>query len=302
MNQKIAVIGAGKVAHSLVPALVKSGYNVEAIHSRNLLSAKKLAQKYSVKHFTDSLKEIPAGVKIFLLSVPDSEIKKIAEKLSRLKINFTKSYVVHFSGVEDLSVLRSLEKKGAATGSLHLMQTFPGKQITNLKGVHTAIETDDERSYKLLMKLSKDLQLKPFRMRSEDKVYYHLAGVIGSNFLAGNLYNSEELLSLCGIDKKDSFEILKSTIFTTLENTRKFNAAQALSGPVDRGDFNTIKKHISALKKLKRIKDKKDEAPYLLKSYLVQSLLLLNLVEIKIGTLTENHLKIKKILIEELNS
>ncbi len=302
MKQKIAIIGAGKVAHSLVPALVKSGYNVEAVHSRNLLSAKKLAQKYSVRHFTDSLKEIPADVRIFLLSVPDSEIKKTAEKLSCLKINFAKSYIVHFSGVEDISALKSLEKKGAATGSLHLMQTFPGKRITNLKGVHTALETDEERSYKLLMKLSKDLQLKPFRIRSEDKVYYHLAGVIGSNFLAGNLYNSEELLSLCGIDKKDSFEILKSTIFTTLDNTRKYGAAQALSGPVDRGDSKTIKKHISALKKLKRIKDKKDEAPFLLRSYLMQSLLLLNLVEIKIGRLTVNHLKIKKILIEELNS
>jgi predicted short-subunit dehydrogenase-like oxidoreductase (DUF2520 family) len=302
MNQKIAIIGAGKVAHSLVPALVKCSYNVEAIQSRNLLSAKKLAQKYSVKHCADSLKEIPAGVRIFLISVPDSEIKKTAEKLSSLNFNFKQSFFIHFSGVEDISVLSSLEKKGAATGSLHLMQTFPTKRIISLKGVHVALETNDERAYKLLMKLSKDLQLKPFMIRSEDKVYYHLAGVIGSNFLAGNLYNSEELLSLCGIDKKESIEILKSTIFTTLENIKKFGGANALSGPIDRGDYKTIKKHISALKKLNRSKDKKDEAPYLLRSYLVQSLLLLNLVKIKIGTLTENHLEIKKILMEELNN
>lgn len=301
MNLKIAIIGAGKVAHSLVPALVKSGYNVEAVQSRKLLSAKKLAQKYSIKHFTDSLKEIPAGINIFLLSVPDSKIKRTAERLSRLNFNFTKSYVIHFSGVEDISVLKSLEKKGAATGSLHLMQTFPAKRITKLKGIHTALEADDERSYKLMMKLSTDLQLKPFRIKSEDKVYYHLAGVIGSNFLAGNLYNSEELLSLCGIDKKDLFEILKSTIFTTFENTMKYGAANALSGPIDRGDFKTVEKHISALKKLKSKKDKKFTAANLLRSYLIQSLLLLNLVKIKIGTLTENHLKIKKLLMEELN-
>ncbi len=133
MNQKIVVIGAGKVAHSLVPALVKNGYYVESIHSRNILSAKKLAQKYSVNHFAVSLKEIPTGIKIFLLSIPDNEIKVTAEKLSRLKINFKQSFFIHFSGVEDISVLNSLEKKGAATGSLHLMQTFPGKRVTNLK-------------------------------------------------------------------------------------------------------------------------------------------------------------------------
>ncbi|NNG27949.1 MAG: DUF2520 domain-containing protein [Ignavibacteriaceae bacterium] len=302
MNQKIAIIGAGKVAHSLVPALVKCSYNVVAIHSRSFLSAKKLAQKYSVKHPIDSLKEIPTSVRIFLLSVPDNEIKRTARKLSRLKINFTKSYFVHFSGVEDISVLRSLERKGAPTGSLHLMQTFPSKRITELKGVHAALETDDERAHKLLMKLSKNLQLKPFSIRSEDKVYYHLAGVLGSNFLAGNLYKSEKLLSLCGIDKKDTFEILKSTIFTTIDNTRKFGAAQALSGPVDRGDFITIKKHISALKKLKRVNNKKEDSAYFLRSYLIQSLQLLNLVEIKIGTLTEKHLKIKNLIMEELNN
>jgi predicted short-subunit dehydrogenase-like oxidoreductase (DUF2520 family) len=301
MKEKIAIIGAGKVAHSLVPVLVKSGYNVESIHSRNLLSAKKLAQKYSVNHFTNSPKEIPTGIEIFLLTIPDSEIKATAEKLSRLKINFKQSFFIHFSGVEDITGLKSLAKKGAATASLHLMQTFPTKRITSLKGVHAAVETADERAHKLLLKISKDLQLKPFKLNSKDKVFYHLAGVIGSNFLAGNLYNSEELLSLCGIDKKDSFEKLKSTIFTTLENTRKFGAANALSGPIDRGDFKTMTKHITALKKLEKIKDKKDEAPYLLRSYLVQSLQLLNLVEIKIGRLTENHLKIKKILIEELS-
>ncbi|MBT8386524.1 MAG: DUF2520 domain-containing protein [Ignavibacteria bacterium] len=302
MKEKITIIGAGNVAHSLVPALVKNDYYVESIHSRNILSAKKLAQKYSLKYHTDLLIEIPVGIKIFLLTIPDSEIKATAEKLTRLKINFKQSFFIHFSGVEDVSVLKSLEKKGAATGSLHLMQTFPDKRVTDLKGVHSAIETDDERSYKLLLKISKDLKLKPFRMRSEDKVYYHLAGVLGSNFLAGNLYKSEKLLSLCGIDKKESFEILKSTIFTTIDNTMKFGAAQALSGPVDRGDFKTIKKHISALKKLKRVNDKKEDAAYLLRSYLVQSLQLLNLVEIKIGTLTEKHLKIKNLILEELNN
>jgi predicted short-subunit dehydrogenase-like oxidoreductase (DUF2520 family) len=302
LKEKIAIVGAGKVAHSLVPALVKNGYNVDSIHSRNLLSAKKLAQKYSLKHHTDSLNEIPVGIKIFLLTIPDSEIKATAEKLSHLKINFAKSYFVHFSGVEDITGLKSLAKKGAATGSLHLMQTFPGKRVTDLKGVHSAIETDNERSYKLLMKISKDLRLKPFRLGSKDKVYYHLAGVVGANFLAGNLHNSEVLLSLCGIDKKNSFEILKSTILTTLENTRKFGAANALSGPIDRGDFKTITMHISALKKLEKIKDKKDEARKLLRSYLVQSLQLLNLVEIKIGRLTENHFKIKKILIDEIKN
>lgn len=301
MKKKIAIVGAGKIAHSIVPALIRNGYVIDIILSKNLFSAKKLAQKYSIKHFTNSLKEIPAGIRIFLLSVPDSEIKNTAEKLSRLNINFKNSFFIHFSGVEDINVLKSLAKEGAATGSLHLMQTFPTKRVAHLKGVHAALESDDERAYNLLMKISNDLKLKPFKLNSKNKVYYHLAGVIASNFLAGNLYNSEELLALCGIDKKDSFEILKSTIFTTLENARKYGASNALSGPIDRGDLKTIKKHISALKKLER-KNENVDTLNLLKSYLIQSLQLLNLMEIKIDTLTQNHLNIKKFLIEELKN
>ena len=120
------------------------------------------------------------------------------------------------------------------------------------RGLVVPVINDTDK--KSIGEISKDLQLKTFKLNSKDKVFYHLAGVIGSNFLAGNLYNSEELLSLCGIDKKDSFEKLKSTIFTTLENTRKFGAANALSGPIDRGDFKTMTKHITALKKLEKIK------------------------------------------------
>ncbi len=301
MRSKIAIIGAGRIAHSLCAALVKNDYNVATVISRNITSAKALANKFGIKNHSDDVSTLNKSVKAFFLSVPDSEIKSVAVKLSKCKLDFRNSLFIHLSGAENISLLNALKKKGAAVASIHLMQTFPSKKVMSLKGVHAAIETEDEAAYKFLNKLSDDLGLITFRISSSDKVYYHLSGVFASNFLAGNLYNSQKLLNQSGINQKEAFDILSSTIYSTLKNVRTSGAANALSGPVDRGDVKTIKKHIVALKKLSRRKSENNYFNLLLNNYLVESLNLLNLVREKQGGLNRKHIEIEKLLVQELN-
>jgi len=298
MKTKIAIIGAGRIAYSLTSALLKEGYVVDTIISRKINSAKALAGKFGVKKYFDDKNLISKSVNVFFITVPDSEIKKTAVQLSKLK--FSTAFFIHFSGAEDISVLNPLKVKGGKTGSLHLMQTFPSKKIVNIKNVNSAIETDDDSMYKFLLQLCSDLQLIPFRIDSKDKTYYHLAGVFASNFLAGNLLNAQKLLSLNNIDEQKYFKILSSTIQSTLQNIKTVGPAKALSGPVERGDIKTIQKHIYSLKR----KSKKSNSSYfsmLLNNYIVQSLNLINLVEEKHGELNQSHQDIKKLLVRELS-
>ena len=301
MKIKIAIIGAGRIAYSLTSALLKGGYIVDTIISRKYNSAKTLAEKFGVKKYSDDLNFIPKSSNVFFLTVPDSEIKKTAVQLSKLKVNFNNQFFIHFSGAEDTNVLVPLKSRGGKTGSLHLMQTFPSKKIVNIKNVNAAIETNNETAYKFLLRLCSDLQLIPSRIDSKDKAYYHLAGVYASNFLAGNLYNAQKFLSLNNIDKEKYFDILSSTIHSTLRNIKNVGPAKALSGPVDRGDIKTIRKHISSLK----MKSKNSKGSYFslqIKNYMIQSLNLLNLVEEKHGQLSESHQNIRELLIKELNN
>ena len=90
-------------------------------------SAKSLANKFSIPQYSSSLKKIPDEVDVLLLTVPDGEIKKVADSLSILKKDFKNSICIHFSGVENISALKSLKKKGTATGSLHIIRPFPSK-------------------------------------------------------------------------------------------------------------------------------------------------------------------------------
>ncbi|MEJ2194774.1 MAG: DUF2520 domain-containing protein [Ignavibacteriaceae bacterium] len=301
MDKKVVIIGAGRVSYSLASALSKSGYNIISIHSRDINSARELAKKFRVSQFSNGLNNISKSARIFFLSVPDGQISIVSSKLSKQNLNFKQSLFVHLSGAENISVLGTLKRRHAKISSLHPMQTFPSKKIVNLKGIHTALETNDEAAYKLLLQISKDLQLVPFRVDSKNKSYYHLAGVYVSNFLAGNLYIADKLLSLNKIEGEKHFDILHSTIISTIKNIEKVGPANALSGPVERGDLQTIKNHISSLKKLRK-KPLSNYHSTILKNYLIQSLGLIDLVKDKKGGLDNSHRKIEEMLVQELNS
>ena len=295
-KRKIVIIGAGKLAYSLTNALAKSGYNVQSVISRKLSSAKLFANKFSIHHYSNSLHNIPKEVDAFFLTVPDGEIKKVAEKLSRLKRDFSKSICLHFSGVENITSLNALANKGCVTGSLHIMQTFPSKKIVELKNSSAALEADNKKVVSFSNQLCKKLGLKSFRISSDEKVFYHLAGVYSSNFLVGNLFNA--FLLFKSKDRKH-IDIFKSTSYSTLKNIFELNPAQSLSGPIDRGDIYTIKKHISALDD--KIKSSKSiQLKLLRKNYIVQSLSLLEVVKAKYGKLNRRHLEIEKFLKKQL--
>jgi len=298
LKRYIAIIGAGKLAFSLTPALVKTGHPVQSIISRNLGSARSLAKKNSIPHYSNLINNIPQEIGIFFLTVPDGEIKKVADSLSKLKKNFGNCICIHFSGVENIDSLNTLEKKGCSTGSLHIIRPFPSKNIVDIKNFPASIEANDNRSMKYLNQLCKRLKLKPHSVNSNEKVLHHLAAVHSSNFLVGNLFTAFSL-----IDSKSSLPkvVLRQTTQTALDNVFKLSPAKALSGPIDRGDIYTIKKHIEALDTKIMQARKKDNLKLLRYNYIIQSLGLLEVVKAKYGKLSENHLKIKTFLKSKLS-
>jgi predicted short-subunit dehydrogenase-like oxidoreductase (DUF2520 family) len=242
------------------------------------------------------LKHIPSDINLFFLTVPDGEIKNVAEKLSKLKRNFTRSICIHFSGVENISVLKSLQKKSCATGSLHIIRPFPSKNIVDIKNSPASIETENKQAKTFLLQMCKKLKLKPHIITSNAKVFHHLAAVHSSNFLVGNLFNAFSLISS---KSKTPRNILKKTTQSALDNVFKLTPAKGLSGPIDRGDIYTIKKHIAALDSEIRKSKSKQKLKLLRMNYITQSLGLLEVVKAKYGRLNRSHNNIKKLLIRE---
>ena len=189
--------------------------------------------------------------------------------------------------------MQALQKKCCVVGSLHIIRPFPSKNVVELKNFPASLETKDKRANSYLIQFCKKLKLKPHKIKSDEKVLHHLAAVHSSNFLVGNLFTAFSLIN----SKNDlSNIILKQTTQSALDNVFKIGPSKALSGPVDRGDFYAIKKHIEALdNKIKKAKAK-EKLKLLKKNYIIQSLVLLEVVKKKYGKLSENQLKIKKFL------
>jgi len=204
---------------------------------------------------------------------------------------------IHFSGVENISALKALAKKGCATGSLHLIRPFPSKNIVDIKNSPASIETESMQSKTFLLQLCRKLKLKSHTINSEEKVFHHIAAVHSSNFLVGNLFNAFSLISS---KSKYPQSILKKTTQSALDNVFKLSPAKALSGPIDRGDVYTIKKHLEALDSKIRQAKNKGQLNLLKRNYIIQSMCLLEVAKVKYGKLNSNHLKIKKFLKEML--
>jgi predicted short-subunit dehydrogenase-like oxidoreductase (DUF2520 family) len=295
-NKDVIIIGAGKIAYSIVPALQKSGYNIAVIISRKIESAKRLAGKFGTRHYSDKLGDIDIGGGIVFLCVPDNQIKATTKELSKLKLRLSRFIFVHLSGALDISCLDSLQKGKGQTASLHIMQTFPSKRRVPLIGCYAAVETDNKTAEKTLFDLAKDISLKPFKLKSNTKTFYHLAGVFASNFLAGNLFAAETAFNKIGNINTNFFEMISPIVFSTLANIKKTGAVNALSGPIERGDIQTIKKHLAVLKK----DASKTNNNSLLFSYIAQSLKLLEVAEKKHGSHFTEKEKIKIVLKKEM--
>jgi Uncharacterized conserved protein len=290
----LIIIGAGKISYSLAPAMIDAGYKIKSIISSKKKRAEELAFKLNIKEFSDNLESLNIKRGIFILAVPDNQIKITAERLSALKIDFPKSLIIHLSGSHDVSLLKSVALKKAHTASFHIMQSFPSRRRRNIKNSFSSIETLSREASEFLFKLSKDLKLNSFQLDSRNKVIYHLASIFASNFINAVLFQSQQLFDILGYKEYSFNDIFAPLYSSTIKNIKQTNPSKALSGPIERGDLVTIKKHI---REIKRMSGKK---PDILSTYLLLSLSLLDASAVKSGKLN-SHAEIKELLLKELN-
>ncbi|NUN09010.1 MAG: DUF2520 domain-containing protein [Ignavibacteriaceae bacterium] len=273
---KTVVIGAGKIAYTISAALFNSGAPPSAIISRNPRSAEDLAYAFSVPIHSGSLSSIKKNTNIIILSTPDTEIQRTAKLLSALDLPFEKILFIHLSGALSLNLLAPLERKGALTGSLHIMHTFPNKTPQKIEGLPAAIEYSSPRALKEMKSLCGLLKIEPFFLEKGKKTLYHIAGVFAANFLNGNLSASREIAADAGVNDRLFSALFIRITEKTLANIKRSGIEHALSGPVERNDVLTVKEHIKQLRNLYGRKNKN-----ILCNYLHQSLLLTEAAEKK---------------------
>jgi len=246
----IAIIGAGKVGTAFGYALSRKKHRIKSLVCSSLYSAKESQQIIGQGEIVDNNSIAAQQGQWIILSVPDDEIKKVAEELATSDVEWNGRFVFHCSGLHSTDTLKSLEKRGALIASLHPIQSFPQKRPATdvFKGIYFGLE-GEEKALTLAKRIVRQLEGLYIILKGKDKPLYHTACTIASNFLITLLDTASSLLEQTGLEKDMASQILFPLVQGTLQNVKKFNMGSALTGPIIRGDEKSIQKHLLALRK-----------------------------------------------------
>jgi len=247
-KQTVAIIGAGKVGSVLARNFNKQGYELVGIASRTLLSANKLAHQFGVLG-VEKAADITQYANIVLIATPDDCIGQVAEEVAQDGGFRAGQVVFHTSGGVSVEVLKPAENLGAFTGSMHPLQSFAhgDSSLDTVAGIYFALG-GHAHAIGLGEKIVGDFGGQSFIIADKDRPLYHGAACIVSNYLVSLLHWATQIYGDFGLTPQQASAALMPLMQGTVSNIQHLGPTQALTGPISRGDGNTITAHLAALK------------------------------------------------------
>ena len=246
----VSIIGTGRLGTALAVALADKSYSIQSLAARTVASARKAAKL--LDPLDDAAQVLAAKnlgslrpADLFLITTPDDQIAHVASQLARLNPP-RRSTALHTSGALSAEVLAPLRKKGWSTGSIHPLISVSGS-TTALDGAFWSVE-GDKTALRVGKTIVRDLGGKSFSIRSEDKPLYHAAAVMSAGNVVALFDVALEMLVQCGLSRKTARSILLPLLASTVHNLETKDPAAALTGTFARGDVETVKHHLKALK------------------------------------------------------
>ena len=238
------IIGAGRLGKNLALSLMtRAGCQLTAVCNRHLHHAEKAVTELGTGIAVATLTDLPM-VDITFITTPDDSIASIAaEWVSPSPV------VVHCSGVLSSDVLVPLKAKGSLVASIHPLRAFRDNHLQRdaLQGCDCVVEGNEDVVC-LLTALFSAMGAEVVPIKASKKGSYHAAAVMASNYVVTLAGCAIELLldaGLTEIQAKDMTQHLMQSSLTNIQNTN--HVADALTGPLARGDVGTIETHLQAI-------------------------------------------------------
>jgi predicted short-subunit dehydrogenase-like oxidoreductase (DUF2520 family) len=277
-NPSIAILGSGSLATFLAIALHRAGFSVAEIISRetphSLGKARALAAKIGARGATASSAKFAAD--LVWLCVPDREIRNAASALSQRlralkqqrareasetvkKKSFIRDaprveFAFHSSGALSSRELDSLRQVGVATASVHPLMTFVPRTNPSLTDVPFALE-GDATATRVAKRIVRQLGAKTISMPSSDKAAYHAWATLASPLFIAFLITLEQAASAAGLKRRNARAMSLPIVRQTLDNYSRLGPEHSFSGPIIRGDVQTVEKHLALLKAHPKTRD-----------------------------------------------
>jgi predicted short-subunit dehydrogenase-like oxidoreductase (DUF2520 family) len=251
----ITLIGAGNLAQALGPALRKAGYRVEQVVARNnpesMRRARALARKVGAAAV--QLEEAAPASHVIWLCHTDDALGSTAKLLAR-NPGWKGKIVLHASGALTSDVLAPLKRAGAHTASLHPMMSFVAGTAPKISEIPFAVE-GDKKAIAAAKQIVGKLGAEVFQIKKAAKVLYHALGSFSSPLVVATLVTAERVGKAAGLTLPQTRKIMGPILQQTLSNYLQRGPAAAFSGPIKRGDLQTIRRHLKELEKVTLARD-----------------------------------------------
>lgn len=248
MAMTIAIVGAGRVGRGLGRRLRERGWTVGAVVTRSRATARAAVRSIGSGSAQGEVTRRVLAADVVLVATPDSAIETVAAKLARAgQEEWRGKVVLHTSGAMDHRALEALRRRGAATGSIHPMQTFSGRAVPKLDGVVFTLG-GDRRALRVARRIVRELGGVPVALPGRAKPAYHAASALTAGHSLALVEAATRILMQIGFNRRRAKMALLPLLRQTLDNFERLGAREAWTGPIARGDYATVVRHCRALR------------------------------------------------------
>jgi len=248
------IIGAGRVGGSIGYLLKEAGIAIGAVVTRSLQSAEQAALFIGEG---DPMVDAAAAAKradLVFITTPDRSIKQVCSAIAGAGAFKRDALVVHMSGVHSLDILEDARTAGARRAVIHPLQSLADREqgIKMIPGSFFRIEADPEalEEARSLVEIlgGAELELPGWKGDRDSVALYHAGAVVVSNFFVALVDYGLNFYEALGADRREALQAVLPLIQGTLRNIESLGIPAALTGPIVRGDVQTVQDHLDAMK------------------------------------------------------
>lgn len=202
----------------------------------------------------ENLENMIQACGILCIATPDDVIGSVWEELrqiaasSAVPLPFQNKIICHFSGSLSSAVFSGIEDTGAVGCSIHPMYAFSDK-FTSYQKLNAVIFTIEgqEKAVAVMEQLFSQMGNRVLKITPDKKALYHCSASLVSNFMIGLFQTGLEMLGRCGISEEMARELFAPLVQNNVESMLENGCEQALTGPIERGDCQTVRSHLETL-------------------------------------------------------
>lgn len=240
------IIGSGRVgracgrmwAHAKV-------FKLQDVLTRSKQGAEEAVKFIGAGQAVGNLEEMRAA-KVWMIATRDDAIVPSCATLARSGKIAPDDIVFHVSGATPSTALDALAEQGALIASVHPIKTFTDAELAvqTFAGTYCGAEGDPE-ALRILKAAFEKIGAKVFDIAPELKSIYHAGGVFSCNYLAALIEAGVRAHERAGIPRDASLNALEPIVRETVDAIFDKGPAQALTGPIARGDSATVTRQLA---------------------------------------------------------